>query len=96
MVLIDSGATHSLASMIYVKKLDRSPEKLLDGFNTTLPSGEIFYSNYRFKEVPIHIDVRNTNNKNYDVILSMDWLSKYNATIDYKEKGVIFHPSEED
>ena len=29
--LIDSGATHSFASMIYMKRLGRSPEELLDG-----------------------------------------------------------------
>ena len=39
--LIDSSATHSFASMIYVKKLGRSPEELLDGFSIALPSGEI-------------------------------------------------------
>ena len=40
-VLIDSGATHSFSSIIYVKKLGKIPEVLLDGFSTTLPSGEI-------------------------------------------------------
>ena len=30
----------------------------------------------------------------YDVILGMDWLSKYNATIFCKRKKVVFQPSE--
>ena len=30
----------------------------------------------------------------YDVILGMDWLSKYNATIFYRRKKVVFQPSE--
>ena len=56
--LIDSGATHSFASMIYVKKLGRSPEVLLDGFSTALPSGEVLYSDHWLKAVPIYIDGR--------------------------------------
>ena len=30
----------------------------------------------------------------YGVILGMDWLSKYNATIFCRRKNVVFHPSE--
>ena len=41
--LIDSGPTHSFASMIYVKRLGRSLEELLDGCSIALPSGEILY-----------------------------------------------------
>lgn len=32
----------------------------------------------------------------YEVILGMDWLSKYNATINCKKKMVTFNPSERD
>ncbi|XP_062093931.1 uncharacterized protein LOC133799942 [Humulus lupulus] len=32
----------------------------------------------------------------YEVILGMDWLSKYNATIDCRKKTMIFKPSKED
>ena len=32
----------------------------------------------------------------YEVILGMDWLSKYNTTIDCGTKRVIFQPSEDD
>ena len=30
----------------------------------------------------------------YDVVLSMDWLSEYNATIFCKRKKEVFQPSE--
>ena len=33
---------------------------------------------------------------NYEVILGMDWLSKYHATIDCKKEIVIFRPSKEE
>ena len=32
----------------------------------------------------------------YDVILGMDWFSRYNATIFYKMKKVVLQPSEEE
>ena len=34
--------------------------------------------------------------QDYDVILSMDWLAKCNATIDCKKKRVVFQLSEKD
>ena len=86
-----------------MKKLGRSPEVLLDGFSTALPSGEVLYSDHWLKAVPIYIDGRELfadlvilEMQDYDVILGMDWLSKYNATIDCKKKMVVFQPSEED
>ncbi|XP_062091879.1 uncharacterized protein LOC133797823, partial [Humulus lupulus] len=101
--LIDSGATHSFASLTYVKRLGRSCEKLSEVFSTMLPSGEILYSTHWLRGVPICIDGRELyadlimlEMADYEVILGMDWLSKYNATIDCRRKTVIFKPSEED
>ena len=54
--LIDLGVTHSFTSMIYVKKLGRSPEVLLDGFSTALPSREVLYLDHWLKAVSINID----------------------------------------
>ncbi|XP_062088884.1 uncharacterized protein LOC133795448 [Humulus lupulus] len=56
--LIDSGATHSFASLTYVKRLGRSCEKLSEVFSTMLPSGEILYSTHWLRGVPICIDGR--------------------------------------
>ncbi|XP_062086532.1 uncharacterized protein LOC133792641 [Humulus lupulus] len=87
--LIDSGATHSFASLTYVKRLGRSCEKLSEVFSTMLPSGEILYSTHWLRGVPICIDGRELyadlimlEMHDYEVILGMDWLSKYNVTID--------------
>ena len=32
----------------------------------------------------------------YKVILGMDWLTKYNACIDYRKKIIVFRPTEEE
>ena len=42
--LIDSGASHSFASITYVRRLGRLPDQLPGVFSTALPSGEILYS----------------------------------------------------
>lgn len=56
--LIDLGATHSFASMTYVRRLGRPLEKSPDMFSTTLSSGEILYSDHWLKAIPVHIDGR--------------------------------------
>ncbi|XP_062075939.1 uncharacterized protein LOC133780075 [Humulus lupulus] len=101
--LIDLGATHSFASLTYVKRLGKLCEKLLEVFSTMLPSREILYSTHWLRGIPICIDGRELYTDlimlkmhDYEVILGMDWLSKYNATIDCRKKTVIFEHSKED
>ncbi|XP_062080635.1 uncharacterized protein LOC133785411 [Humulus lupulus] len=103
MCIIDSCAGHSFASMKYVKRLARPPEKLSEVLSTVLPSGEILYSDQWIKRVHIYIDGKELyvnlvmlEMHDYEVILGMEWLSKYNATIDCKKKTVTFKPSKED
>ena len=55
---------------------------------TALPSGTILLSNYWLRDVPIIISGRELSANliilemvNYDVILGMDFLGKYEATI---------------
>ncbi|XP_062104277.1 uncharacterized protein LOC133815455 [Humulus lupulus] len=103
--LIDSGATHSFASLTYVKRLGRLSEKMSEVFSTMLPSREILYSTHWFGGgggVSICIDGRELyadiimlEMHDYEVILGMDWLSKYNVTIDCRKKTVILKPSKE-
>ncbi|XP_062102975.1 uncharacterized protein LOC133813966 [Humulus lupulus] len=94
--LIDSGATHSFASMTYAKRLGRSSEKLSEWFSTMLPSGEILYSSIYIDGRELYVDQVVLEMHDYDVILGMDWLSKYNATIDCRRKIVLFKPYNED
>ena len=67
----------------------------------SLPSRENLTSRFSFEEVPVKVTARRLpvdlivlEMVGYDVILGMDWLSKYNATIFSKRKKVVFQPSE--
>uniref|UniRef100_A0A803QAS4 Gag-pol polyprotein n=1 Tax=Cannabis sativa TaxID=3483 RepID=A0A803QAS4_CANSA len=44
----------------------------------------------------LSVDLIELNLEDFDVILGMDWLAKYNATIDCKRKMVTFQPEGED
>ncbi|KAL5549921.1 hypothetical protein UlMin_000097 [Ulmus minor] len=87
-VLFDSGATHSFASHI---------------FADSLPSGEILLSSYWLREVPINIadkelrvDLVILKMVDYDVILGMDFLGEYGASIDCKARIVRFNPCDQE
>ncbi|KAL5583473.1 hypothetical protein UlMin_015915 [Ulmus minor] len=64
-----------------------------------LPSGDVLLSTYWLKETPIkisdqelYVDLIILEIKDFDVILGMDWMSKYNATIHCKKRKVVFEP----
>ena len=99
--LIDSGASHSFVSALFVKKLDMEPVLLDKVCVIALPSGENLTLRFSFKEVPIKVSRRDLpvdlivlEMVDYDVILGMDWLSKYDATIFCRRQKVVFQPSE--
>ena len=67
------------------------------------PTGQIFESLFWFKNVPIfiggrtlYVDLIVLDMANFDIILGMDWLCKYSATIDCKKKRVMFRPPDEE
>ena len=73
---------------MFVKKLDMEPIFLGEACVVSLPSRETLTSQFIFKEVPIKVagrellvDLIVLKMVDYDAILSMDWLSKYNASI---------------
>lgn len=95
--LFDSGASHSFASYGFAEKLNYAMNRIGQTFRTTLPSGEILLSEFRLEHVPIVIANRELYTNlvvlkiiDYDVILGMDFLGKYQATIDCRNRKVIF------
>ena len=98
-VLIDSGATHSFISQNFVRKLGIPSERLKDEYNVLVPSGDVLNSDQMIRACQIQIDgavlyadLIVLEMKDFQVILGMDWLAKYCATIDCKKKIVRFHP----
>ena len=68
-----------------------------------LPSGDVMLSNYWLRSVPIvivgrelSVDLVILDMFDYDVIIGMDFLSKYGATINCKSRSVNFKPPGED
>ena len=101
--LINFGASHLFVSAFFVKKLDMVPDLLDEVCVISQPSGDNLTSQFSFivgpvkitgRELPIDLIVLEM--VDYDVILGIDWLSKYNATIFCRRENVVFHPSEEE
>jgi hypothetical protein len=98
-VLFDLGATHSLISSSYVKLCRLSIESLEHNICIATPTGDtITYRKY-VGNCPIKIEGRVLPAKlavfgmlAFDVILGIDWLSKYKANIDCHRKEVTFRP----
>ncbi|MCO6516861.1 MAG: reverse transcriptase family protein, partial [Snodgrassella sp.] len=98
-VLFDSGATHSFVATRVIDKLCM-PSLVLDrGFRTLIPTGDWLVSQRWVRALPVEIEGRvltvdliELAMEEYDMILGMDWLSKYGATIDCKRKMVTFAP----
>ncbi|KAI3451367.1 hypothetical protein Pfo_008032 [Paulownia fortunei] len=101
--LIDSGSMHSFASCAFVRKLGITPDLLKVRYSVTVPSGEEIDSNQMLRACSIQISDRTLyadlvvlSMPNFEVILGMDWLTKYHATIDCNKKIVIFQPPGEE
>ena len=77
------------------------PDLLNEMCIVSLPSGENLTSQFGFKAISVKIakrellvDLMVLEMVDYDLILGMDWLSKYNATIFCRRKNEVFQPSE--
>ncbi|XP_075515502.1 uncharacterized protein LOC142550151 [Primulina tabacum] len=100
--LIDTGATHSFMSEIFLRSLNVVPSFEPLHYSILLPSGDELWPSSILKGCTLQV-----NEKIYfadliiipmvafDVILGMDWLSSYRAVIDCVAKTVRF-PAEVD
>ncbi|XP_021766614.1 uncharacterized protein LOC110731075 [Chenopodium quinoa] len=88
-VLFDSGATFSFISKVIVSKLANCL-KTVDAVDLpiVIPTGGVVKCNKTFKDVPLEIegkvfllDLIEFRLSDFDVILGMDWLSKFSAEI---------------
>ena len=79
-----------------MRKLGRTLEKMLDLFSIVLLLREVMYYDQWLRSVLVFINGRELlvdfmilAMHDYEVILGIDWLSKYNITIDCKKKMMI-------
>jgi hypothetical protein len=95
--LLDSGATHSFISEAYNKLHHVSTRSLVQNLTVETPEGKKVVCDKMVENCPINIKGRNLpinlsvfKSLGYDVILGINWLSKYYASINCKEKVVVF------
>jgi hypothetical protein len=96
-VLFDSGATHSFISSSYVKLCRPIIEPLEQNICMTTPVGDAITCRKCVDNCPVEIEGRVLPAKlavfgmlGFDVILGMDWLSTYDASIKCRNKEVTF------
>jgi hypothetical protein len=98
-VLFYPGSTHSFISCGFVRNIDRSPESLEYKLSVSTPLGDTLMSNLVLKSCIFCIEGRELSADlvllgmhDFDVILGMNWLAAYHASVDCFEKEVVFRP----
>ncbi|GJY07503.1 putative reverse transcriptase domain-containing protein [Tanacetum coccineum] len=94
-ILFDTGADRSFVSTTFSTLLDIVPNTLDHGYNVELADGRIIGVNtilmgctLNFWNHPFNINLMPVKIGSFDVIIGMDWLSKYSAVIDCAKKIV--------
>ncbi|GJV09451.1 putative reverse transcriptase domain-containing protein [Tanacetum coccineum] len=94
-ILFDTGADRSFVSTAFSTLIDIIPTTLDHGYDVELADGRIIGVNtvlqgctVNFLNHPFHIDLMPVEMGSFDVIIGMDWLTKYHAVIDCAKKIV--------
>ncbi|GJW79536.1 putative reverse transcriptase domain-containing protein [Tanacetum coccineum] len=92
-ILFDTGADRSFVSTAFSTLIDIIPTTLDHGYDIELADGRIIRVNtvllgctLNFLNHPFHIDLMPVEMGSFDVIIGMDWLTKYHAIIDCAKK----------
>ncbi|GJX81044.1 putative reverse transcriptase domain-containing protein [Tanacetum coccineum] len=87
-ILFDTGADRSFVSTQFSALINIAPTTLDHGYNVELADGRIIWVNtvllgctLNFLETEVEVEMGK-----YDVIIGMDWLTKYQAVIDCAKK----------
>ena len=98
-VLFDPDSTHSFVSCAFAKNHDKSPKLLDFELSVSTPVGDTLMTNLVLKSCIICIKGRELladlvllYMHDFDVILGMDWLASYHASMHCFEKEVVFRP----
>ncbi|GJU41444.1 putative reverse transcriptase domain-containing protein [Tanacetum coccineum] len=94
-ILFDTGADRSFVSTQFSTLNNIAHTTLDHGYNVELADGRIIWVNtvllgctLNFLNHPFHVDLMPVEMVTYDVIIGMDWLTKYQAIIDCAKKIV--------
>ncbi|XP_028125314.1 uncharacterized protein LOC114322232 [Camellia sinensis] len=98
-VLFDSGSTHSFVSKLFAQNLDRSEEVLSYMLCVSSPLEDFmictsvyFACELQIGDIRLYANLLPLDMTSFDIIMGMDWLSEYGATIDCLTKQISFHP----
>jgi hypothetical protein len=96
-LLFDPGATHSFIARRIVTKLRKGVEVVERGFVIGTPMGNMVETHKLYVGVGVSlagygtkVDLISLELHDFDIILGMDWLSKYKVLIDCYAKIVTF------
>ncbi|GJZ48168.1 putative reverse transcriptase domain-containing protein [Tanacetum coccineum] len=97
-ILFDTGADRSFVSTTFSSLIDITPTTLDHYYDVELADGKIIGINtiirgctLNFLNHPFNINLMPVELGSFDVIIGMDWLSKYHVVIDCAEKIVRHH-----
>ncbi|XP_057960665.1 uncharacterized protein LOC131152809 [Malania oleifera] len=100
-VLFDSGATHSFIAWDYVKLCGFEPQQLEISLSVATPTGTVGVCRKVLRDCPVDIQGRYLlanlvilDMHGFEVILGMDWLAAHYASIDCRQRVVVFRPPE--
>ena len=96
--LVDPRATHSFASKHFLDRFQIKTQPLEGRMRVSLPSGDLLFSDrvVRYSRILIGgqefpADLVALDMRDFDVVLSMDWLSRHRAALDCYKKEVKFY-----
>ena len=100
-VLLDFGASYPFVTLEFTKKLFRDSSKMDHVLCMITLFGYILHTNVILRNCPltvtgknIYVHLAKIEMQGFDVILGIDWLAKYQVTIDYKRKVVSLTTTE--
>lgn len=98
-LLFGTRATYSIVSSAFAKRLERNQDVLSQGFTTTLSFEEVMMSTHWLRTVLMRIIDRELYSNlivlkiyDYDLILSINFMGKYNTCIVCRRRNVVFDP----
>ncbi|GKB68298.1 putative reverse transcriptase domain-containing protein [Tanacetum coccineum] len=100
-ILFDTGIDRSFISTTFSSLIDITPTTLDHYYDVELDDGKIIGINtiirgctLNFLDHPFNVNLMLVELGSFDVIIGMDWLSKYHALIDCAKKIEVDHVSE--